>query len=276
MFDLREGRFKFVWVKPDQTVQTLNESGGKKVDKLTLPQGRNVIKMVGQKARVKNISISYGGVIEEDVDGIYRDANQEYAYQVLEGKQPIDVSRLEGVCPYLEPKMVSILFQKAWKEGAVLSERNWMDLFVYSDAEVAGQYLLEELERGGVEEFDSRMLIKIAPYMNGKDVSECFRYLLERGKVSESDLQNIFVYSDAGLSARYLMEASKWDGVNELTFQNLRDNVFPYLGEEQTMQCIYRYIDLGNVLTDSQLRDVRGYVSGEDYYRVIEYNGKNK
>ncbi|MDE6320157.1 MAG: M56 family metallopeptidase, partial [Lachnospiraceae bacterium] len=215
MFDLRDGRFKFVWIKPDQTVQTLNESGGKKVDKITLPQGRNVIKMVGQKARVKNVSISYGGVIEEDVDGIYRDANQEYAYQALEGKQPIDVSRLEGVCPYLEPGMVSVLFQKAWKEGAVLSERNWMDLFVYSDSEVAGQYLLEELEAGGVEEFDSRILVKIAPYMSKKDVSECFRYLLERGKVSESDLQNIFIYSDADLSARYYIDALKAGGENK-------------------------------------------------------------
>lgn len=304
-FDLREGRFKFVWVKPDQAVQTLNESGAKKVEKITLPQGRNVIKMVGQKARVEDVSISYGGMIEEDVDGIYRDENQEYAYQALEGKQPIDVSRLEGVCPYLEPEMVSRLFQKAWKEGAVLSERNWMDLFIFSDANVAGQYLLEELERGGVEEFDSRMLIKIAPYMNGKDVSECFRYLLERGKVSESDLENIFVYSDGGLSARYFTESSKNGGTNEfdgktlarlspwissndltdlvltlekdeLTFQVLRENVIPYLGEEQTMQCIYHYIDLGNVLTDSQLRDVRGYVSEGDFYRIIEYNGKNK
>lgn len=306
MFDLRDGRFKFVWVRPDQTVQTLNESGDKNTVKITLPQGRNVIKMVGQKARVKDVSISYGGVIEADVDGIYRNANQEYAYQVLEGKQPIDVSRLEGVCPYLEPEMVSILFQKAWKEGVVLSEENWEDLFIYSDAKEAGQYLLEELERGGVEEFDSRMLIKIAPYMSGEDVSECFRYLLERGnKVSESDLENIFIYSDANLSARYLIEASKRDGANEfdgkiltqlspwmssedltdlvlalgkdeLAFNDLRDNIFLYLGDEQTLQCVFHYIDLGNVLTDSQLRDVQPYVSEEDFYRVIEYNGKNK
>lgn len=50
-FGLRDGRFKLVWVRPDQTVQTLNESGENNTVKITLPEGRNVIKMVGQKAR---------------------------------------------------------------------------------------------------------------------------------------------------------------------------------------------------------------------------------
>ena len=305
MFDLRDGRFKFVWVKPDQTVQTLNESGRKNTVKITLPQGRNVIKMVGQKAQVKDISISYGGVTEEDVDAIYRDVNQEYAYQVLEGKKPIDVSRLEEVSFNLTAEEVSRLFQKALEEGEVLSEENWVDWFVYSDAKEAGQYLLEELKAGGIKEFDSGILVKIAPYMRGEDVSECFRYLLERGKVSESDLEDILIYSVADSSSQYLVEAIKTGKMNEfngkllaqvgfrispddladivltlgkdeLTFYDLRDYVIPYLGEEQTMQCIYHYIDLGNVLTDSQLWDLWPRVSEENYLRVIEYNGKQK
>lgn len=305
MFDLRDGRFKFVWVRPDQTVQTLNESGGKNTVKITLPQGRNVIKMVGQKAQVRDVSISYGGVTEEDVDAVYRDVNQEYAYQVLEGKKPIDVSRLEEVSFNLTAEEVSRLFQKALEEGEVLSEENWEDWFIYSDAKEAGRYLLEELKAGGIREFDSGILIKIAPYMRGEDVSECFRYLLERGKVSESDLEDILIYSDTDLSSQYLVEAIKKGEMNEfngkllaqvsfrispddlvdlvltlgkdeLTFNDLLDCVIPYLGEEQTMQCIYHYIDLGNVLTDSQLWDIWPRVSEENYLRVIEYNGKQK
>ena len=136
-------------------------------------------------------------------------------------------------------------------------------------------------------------------------MSECFRYLLEHGKVSESDLEDILIYSDADLSSQYLIEAIKKGELNEfngkllaqvsfrissddltdlvltlgkdeLTFHELRDYVIPYLGEEQTMQCIYHYIDLGNVLTDSQLWDVWPCVSEENYLRVIEYNGKQK
>lgn len=98
-FDLRDGRFKLVWVRPDQTVQTLNESGENHTEKITLPEGRNVIKMVGQNAKLENIDISYSGINKEDFDGIYGDEDLEYSYQVLEGKKPVDVSRLhDEVC----------------------------------------------------------------------------------------------------------------------------------------------------------------------------------
>lgn len=40
--------------------------------------------------------------------------------------------------------------------------------------------------------------------------------------------------------------------------------------------CICYYIDLGNALTDDQLREIEGYLSEDDFYRVVEYNGKNK
>ena len=241
-FDLRDGRFKVVWVKPDQTVQTLNESGEKNIVQITLPQGRNVIKMVGQSARVKDISITYGGMIDEDFDGIYFDEDTEYAYQVLEGKQSIDVSRLEGVYPYLKAEEVSRLFQKAWEEGAVLSEENWEELFVYSDTELTSHYLLEALQDGKIKESDSRILVKMAPYMSGEDLTDLVLAL----------------------------------GKDALTFSDLRDNVIPYLGDEQTLQCVFHYIDLGNILTDSQLRDVQPFVSEKDFYRLIEYNGKQK
>lgn len=98
-FDLRDGRFKLVWVRPDQTVQTLNESGENNTVNITLPEGRNVIKMVGQKAKLEDIDISYSGINKEDFDGIYGDEDLEYSYQVLEGKKPVDVSRLhDEVC----------------------------------------------------------------------------------------------------------------------------------------------------------------------------------
>ena len=64
-FHLRDGRFKVVYVGPDQTVQTLNESGEKNTVKITLPEGRNVIKMVGQKARLEDIDIAYSGIRKE-------------------------------------------------------------------------------------------------------------------------------------------------------------------------------------------------------------------
>lgn len=304
-FTLHDGRFKVVQVMPDQTVQVLNESGEKTAETVTLPEGRNCFKMVGQKARLKKIEIAYDNEDQKDIDGIFASEEEEYAYRVKAGLEPIDMAKLDDVCIYLDDKEASELYRCAWESGQVLSDKNWENLFLYSDAELTSRYLLEALQDGKIREFDSRILRKTAYSMDAKTVSECFRYLLEQDKVSEADLENIFVYSDASLSSQYLVEAlmkGKMSGFSgktlsqislrlppddltdivlslgkdDLTFQNLRDHVFLYLNGEQNMQCVCHYIDLGNILTDSQLRDVQTYVSEENFYRVIEYNGKNK
>lgn len=305
-FYLLDGRFKVVYVGPDQTVQTLNESGEKNTVKITLPEGRNVIKMVGQKARLEDVNIAYSGVRKEDLDGIYDSEAVEYAYQALEGKRPLDPESLEEVCPYLKEGEVSELTRKAWKDEVALSEDNWQELFIYSDSGATAQYLLEELQAGRCGDFDGSILVKIAPYMKEKDVSECFRYLLERNAVAAPDWQEIFVYSDANLSAGYLAKALRegsavgFDekalgqicyyvstkpltdivtamGKDTLSFDGLMQYVLPYLQkQDEVVTCICYYIDLENTLTDEELRKVQGYVSEEGFYRVVEYNGKRK
>lgn len=304
-FYLRDGRFKVVYVGPDQTVQTLNESGEKNTVKITMPEGRNVIKMVGQKARLEDIDIAYSGIRKEDLDGIYDSEEVEYAYQALEGKRPLDPDSLEEACPYLKDSEVSELARKAWEDEVALSEKNWENLFIYSDNELTAQYLSEELQAGRCEGFDSSILVKIAPYMKEKDVSECFRQLLERNAVAAPDWGEIFVYSDANLSAGYLAKALREgsiDGFDEealgqicyrvstkpltdivtamkgtLSFDGLIEYVLPFVQkQDEVVTCICYYIDLGNVLTDEELRKVQAYVSEEDFYRVVEYNGKRK
>ena len=305
-FHLRDGRFKVVYVRPDQTVQTLNESGEKNTVKITLPEGRNVIKMVGQKARLEDVNIAYSGVRKDDLDGIYDSEAVEYAYQTLEGKRPFDPESLEEVCPYLKESEVSELARKAWEDEAALSEDNWQELFIYSDSGMTAQYLLEELQAGRGGGFNSNILVKIAPYMKEKDVSECFRHLLERDAVSTSDWEEIFVYSDANRSAGYLAKALREgsiDGFDEkalgqicpyvstkpltdivtgmgkgtLSFDGLMEYVLPFVQkQDEVVTCICYYVEMGNVLTDEELRKVQSYVSEEGFYRVVEYNGKQK
>ncbi len=304
-FYLRDGRFKVVYVGPDQTVQTLNESGKKNTVKITMPEGRNVIKMVGQKARLEDIDIAYSGIRKEDLDGIYDSETVEHAYQALEGKRPLDPDSLEEACPYLKDSEVSELARKAWEDDVALSEKNWENLFIYSDNELTAQYLSEELQAGRCEGFDSSILVKIAPYMKEKDVSECFRQLLERNAVAAPDWGEIFVYSDANLSAGYLAKALREgsiDGFDEealgqicyrvstkpltdivtamkgtLSFDGLIEYVLPFVQkQDEVVTCICYYIDLGNVLTDEELQKVQAYVSEEDFYRVVEHNGKKK
>lgn len=302
-YHLFDGRFKLVWVGPDQTVQTLNESGEESTVKITLPQGRNVIKMVGQKAKLEELNVVYEGMKKEDFDGIYNSEDSEYAYQVLEGQRTLDLSRLEDIFPQLEGKEVSELCRKALEDGAVLSKENWQQLFVYSDAELTARYLLEALQAGRAGTFDSGILVEIAPYMTEADVSECFRHLLERDAVSDSDCESIFVYSDANKSAKYLAEALRKGkagsfsdkaleqicyrvsvkeltdivtAMDELSFDSL-EHVLAFVQQmDEAADCICHYIDLGNALTDEQLREIKAYLSEEDFYRVVEYNGKNK
>ena len=302
-YHLFDGRFNLVWVGPDQTVQTLNESGEESTVKITLPQGRNVIKMVGQKAKLEELNVVYEGMKKEDFDGIYNSEDSEYAYQVLEGQRTLDLSRLEDIFPQLEGKEVSELCRKALEDGAALSKENWQQLFVYSDAELTARYLLETLQAGGVKEFDSRILVEIAPYMQETDVSECFRCLLEREAVADSDWEDMFVYSDANKSAKYLAEALRKGkassfsdkaleqicyrvsvkeltdivtAMDELSFGSL-ERVLAYVQQmDEAATCICYYIDLGNTLTDEQLREVKAYLSEEDFYRVVEYNGRKK
>lgn len=302
-YHLFDGRFKLVWVGPDQTVQTLNESGEENTVKITLPQGRNVIKMVGQKAKLEELNVVYEGMKKEDFDGIYNSEDSEYAHQVLEGQRTLDLSRLEDIFPQLEGKEVSELCRKALEDGAVLSKENWQQLFVYSDAELTAQYLLEALQAGRAGTFDSGILVEIAPYMTEADVSECFRHLLEQDAVSDSDWESIFVYSDANKSAKYLAEALRKGkagsfsdkaleqicyrvsvkeltdivtAMDELSFGSLECVLIYVRKMDEAATCVCYYIDLGYTLTDEQLREVEAYLSEEDFYRVVEYNGRKK
>ena len=45
---------------------------------------------------------------------------------------------------------------------------------------------------------------------------------------------------------------------------------------DEAADCICHYIDLGNALTDDQLREIESYLNEEDFYRVVEYNGRKK
>lgn len=302
-FHLFDGRFKLVWVGPDQTVQTLNENGEESVVKITLPQGRNVIKMVGQKAKLEDLNVAYAGMEKEDFDGIYNSEASEYAYQVLERKRPFDPVRLEEVCPQLKEKEVSELCRIALEEGTALSKKNWQDLFVYSNEKLTARYLLEALQAGRAGTFDSGILVDIAPYMTEADMSECFRQLLERDAVSDSDWEVIFAYSDANKSAGYLAEALRngkaagfsdkalekicyrvstkeltdiVTAMDEMSFDSLKQVLVYVQQMDEAATCVCHYIDLGNALTDDQMREIEICLSKEDFYRVVEYNGRKK
>ena len=64
---------------------------------------------------------------------------------------------------------------------------------------------------------------------------------------------------------------------DQLSFEGLMEHVLPFVQkQEEAATCVCYYIDLGNVLSDEELRKIEGYLREQDFYRVVEYNGKGK
>ena len=64
--------------------------------------------------------------------------------------------------------------------------------------------------------------------------------------------------------------------MDELSFEGL-EHVLAFVQQtDEAVDCIFHYIDLGNALTDAQLREIKAYLSEEDFYRIVEYNGGKK
>lgn len=93
LFDLQDGRLKIVHVTPEGTVNILNETGETITETITLPQGRNVLKMVGQEARVENLFFTYDRVTEKDFDRIFPDEEEESKYNLTEDIQSGNLDR---------------------------------------------------------------------------------------------------------------------------------------------------------------------------------------
>lgn len=115
-------------------------------------------------------------------------------------------------------------------------------MFIYSDSELSAKYLLEAIQNGYGNGFDGEALEQISVQISAENLTDLVLAL----------------------------------GKDELSFSDLRDYVLPYLGDKQITQCIVHYISLGNSLTDSQLEEIKWYVSDKSFYRIVEENGKYK
>lgn len=55
------------------------------------------------------------------------------------------------------------------------------------------------------------------------------------------------------------------------------EHVLPFVQkQEEAVTCVCYYIDLGNVLSDEELRKIESYLREQDFYRVVAYNGRGK
>ncbi|MDE7131641.1 MAG: M56 family metallopeptidase [Lachnospiraceae bacterium] len=244
-FELAGGRFKFVHVTPDGKVNILNESGERSTEKITLPQGRNAFKVVGQEARVKNLQLAYSEMTEEDYDGIFIDEEEESEYKKNKIRQEIvggtvDLAQMRTIIIDMEPEEVSELFKMLLDEDIKLYDADWDAIFTYSDTHMSAQYLAEALREGRAESFYGNGLNKIIPHVSPDDQVEIVT------------------------------------SMQRMSYDTLYFSALALMNKSQCETCIMHYIDLGHTLTDSQLERLAWYVSASGLERIKEYNDEMK
>lgn len=229
-FEMKEGKFKIVYVAPDCSVSVLNETGDSNTVTVQLKEGRNVIKMVGRAAKLKNLKVSHSPLDMDAVENIYYSPEDEYADHVLEDIRQgnIDKEKIWETLCYMDDKIVSETLKELCKQGVTLTKDELEDIFIYGDEKLTGRYLAEAIRNKEVEPLNGEMI-------------RCIMY-----------------YMDSDTLAELIMTMDK----KELTFDVLTDCIY-YLDEKEADNCVMYYMELGNSLTYSQYTRISNWLSEE-------------
>lgn len=234
-FDIKEGKFKIVYVAPDYSVSVLNETGDSNTVSVPLKEGRNVIKMVGKAAKLKNLEVSHSTLDNDAVEKLYYSPEEEYADSVLLEirKGNIDKEKMWDALCYMDDKTVSEMLKELCKQGVTLTADELEDIFIYGSEELTGQYLAQAIKNKEIDPINGEMLRSVMYYM-------------------ESDVL-----------AELIMTMDK----KELTFDVLTDCIY-YLDEDDADKCLMYYLDLGNTLTYSQYDRISYYLSEQTKKKI--------
>ncbi|MBD5540850.1 MAG: hypothetical protein HDR00_06585 [Lachnospiraceae bacterium] len=227
-FEIAEGKFKIVYVAPDCSVSVLNETGDSNTVGVQLKKGRNVIKMVGRAARIKNLEVSHSTLDKEAVENIYYSPEDEYADCVLDDIRQgnIDKEKIWETLCYMDDKTVSEALKELCKQGVTLTKDELEDIFIYGDEKLTGHYLAEAIRNKEIQPLNGEMI------------------------------RSIMYYMDSDTLAELIMTMDK----KELTFDVLTDCIY-YLDEKEADSCVMYYMELGNQLTYSQYTRISNWLS---------------
>ncbi|MCM1135477.1 MAG: M56 family metallopeptidase [Clostridium sp.] len=237
-FELVKGEFKIVHVKPDKSVELIDDTGKEAQREITLGKGRNVIKMVGWNAKLKELSISFPGLSKRDFDAVYSSEEEEYAGEALKSiaSGNINKDKLMDSLVYMDAETASEVLSVLLEKGIPLTDEELSNLLIYSDTKLSSRYLAEAAEKGNFAP-DGETLEKLMPYLENDG----------RGKL---------------LGA--MGEALDW--------QTLRDSL-PYLNEEEIKECLLAYMENGNRISFAQFEDISPFLSdgiGKELDRYLE------
>ena len=224
-FDLREENFKIVSVAPDKSITTLNETGAETTATVTMKKGRNVLKMVGQGAKVMHLEIYYTDLDESKFENVFYSEGEEYIHLVKDGAVPVEKERIIENLNYLDEKDASDLFNTLLTVGTNFTADELCDFLIFSDAALSSQYLLEALRNQTIEPLSADTVPEIMPYLDGDCQTEVLKAL------PVEDFYDAFA-----------------------------DSIY-YLSDKQIEECLTDYIDRGGVLTFSMYDEISPYIN---------------
>ena len=306
-FKLYSGNFKVVHIAPDNTVTTVSaESGEQTSQKVTLPKGRNAIKMVGNKAKLRNLTIEYTDLKNAPVDGLYSSESQEYIGLLLKDinnpdldKESLDISKIVDALPTVKDKEASALFKAILDRGITLNQDELINFIIYSDKQQSSKYLVEALENGTItaleadtvtslmpyfpDTYKSSLLItlpaaefpetfgKCLPFLTSSEKKECCEYLAESMQNGTITLAKPVIISDY---MPYLSSGSRAPMILALPtadFYNVFVECLPYLNSSEKEECLLHYLDAGGTLTYTQFSEISPYLSSSLIRKIDNY-----
>lgn len=240
-FEIPDGKFKIIHVAPDGSVTTLNDTGAKTTQTITMQKGRNALKMVGQGKKLNNLEIDYSGIRESDFENVFYSEDEEYIYQVKNELVAIDKDKLIDTLYIWDEKDASEIFNTLLTSGTSFTADELSDFFVYSDPALSSEYLMAALRNKTIEPLSTDKISAIMPYLTGDCKAEVLKSL------SVEDFYDTFA-----------------------------DNIM-YLDSSQKDECLMDYLARGGTLTFSMYDEISylldkstrtkldqfGYVSGD-------------
>ena len=226
-FELLDGRFKIVHVNPDGEVAVINETGEKGSAAIKMKAGRNVIKFVGQGAKIKNLLIEHPSLEGKNFESLYYSEQEERSKSLTAGikEGEVDKDSLMELLYYLDDEVVSQGLALLLEQGVSLTDEELKNLIIYSDSDLSALYLGEAIKSGKAGQLDDEAIIDLAPYLGGERLKELL--LAADGKISFELIKNCAPYlGSSGLEE--VLEKYLKDG-GELTFSQF-DSISPYLG----------------------------------------------
>lgn len=233
-FDLREGNFKIVSAAPDKSITTLNETGAETTATVTMKKGRNVLKMVGQGAKVMHLEIDYTDLDESKFENVFYSEGEEYIHLVKDSAVPVEKERIIENLNYLDEKDASDLFNTLLTAGTNFTADELCDFLICSDAALSGHYLSEALRNKTIEPISADTVPEIMPYLDG----DCQTELLKALPVEDF-------------------------------FDAFADSIY-YLSDRQIEECLTDYIDRGGVLTFSMYDEISPYINDKHTIKKLD------